>query len=103
MPETITRPSADVAVRLLRDRLTVVAAAVEQLPKGSLRSTLVCCRDVYAQSIQGLSSGASVADYAAASHAALHVAIAVRQACCMTSWGDLLDALGGWRHEVEVR
>lgn len=99
MPETITRPSADVAVRLLRDRLTVVAAAVEQLPECPVRKTLTCCRGIYTDAIERLAGGrVEVQEYAAAAHISLHAAITLNQECCSIALADVLTALGGWSH-----
>lgn len=96
--QTITRPSADVAVRALRDQLAVIDVTIGQLPKGALRQTLICCQRTYADAIQHLDAGAPVATYAAATHGALHVAIAIQQECCAIALADLLTALGGWSH-----
>jgi hypothetical protein len=93
--EVIARPSADVAVRALRDRLVVVAGAVEQLPEGPMREALICGRDHYAHAIADLTGSAQVGEYADAVHVALHSAIARQVGCCVTSLGDVLQVLGG--------
>ena len=96
MPETITRPSADVAIRALRDRLVVVAGAVEQLPEGPMREALFCAREHYVDAIATIGTeGCPVGAYADATYQALHIAIAHGYGCCVTSLGDVLEVLGG--------
>lgn len=92
MPETITRPSAEVAIRALRDRLVVVAGAVEQLPEGPMREALTVARDTYANVIVNLSV-ASVAENAHVVHVALHLAIEVGGSSAPLA--DVLEVLGG--------
>lgn len=92
----ITRPSSDVALRVLRERLTVVAGAVEQMPADSpVQAQLRCARDTYVTVIAMIDGGGSVSQIAEVLHQALHIAVAFGSPCCRLSLGDALTALGG--------